>query len=125
VSVMGRLRPALPKALSPRALGLTAWALGKMGLKLRPDFATALLDGFKAQLHCAGPRELALLSHGLAGCGCRPEGQWVGVFLHRVEGQLPGFSPADLAMLLGALVKLRWVCCVQRGFRFVGWLPCC
>lgn len=107
---MGRLRPALHKALlSPRALGLTAWALGKMGLKLRPDFAGALLQGFKGQLHCAGPRELALLAHGLAGCGCRPEGQWVGVFLHRVEGQLPGFSPTDLAMLLGALVKLRWV----------------
>jgi hypothetical protein len=103
---MNRIQPHL-QTLNPRTLGLTAWALGKMGLKLRPDFAQGLLSGLKGQMHTAGPRELALMAHGLACCKCRPDGQWVGVYLHRVEGQLPEFKGEDLAMMLGALVKLR------------------
>lgn len=103
---MNRLQPCL-KTLNPRALGLTAWALGKMGLKLRADFAAELLAGFKARLHLAGPRDLALIVHGLASCQSRPEGQWVGVYLHRVERQLGQFGANDLAMMLGGLVKLR------------------
>jgi hypothetical protein len=106
VTLMSHLHPRL-KTLNPRALGLTAWALGKMGLKLRGDFAGEIQAGFKAGLEGAGSREVALMVHGLAGCGWRPDALWVGVVLYRVEQQLRSYSGADLAMLLGALVKMR------------------
>jgi hypothetical protein len=103
---MARLRPRLD-ALNPSALALTAWALGRMGLRLRADFADALLGAFKGGMQGAGPRDLAMLVHGLAACKCRPDGAWVGVYLVRLEGQLRGLKACDLAMMLGALVKLR------------------
>jgi len=106
VTVMTRLQPHL-STLSPRSLALAAWGLGRMGLRLRQDFATLLLSGFKGGLQLTRPRDLALMVHGLACCKCRPDGQWVGVYLARVEQQLSGFSAADLAMMLGGLVKLR------------------
>lgn len=109
VTVMNRLQPQLTTLgqSNPRVLALTAWALGRMGLKLRQDFAELLLSGFKAGLQLAEPRDLALIVHGLAGCKCRPDAQWVGVYLARVQGQLSGFKGQDLAMMLGALVRLR------------------
>lgn len=106
VTLMVRLRLGLT-ALNPSALALTAWALGRMGLKLRADFADALLGAFKSSMQGAGPKELALLVHGLAGCQCRPDGVWVGVYLVQLQEQLSGFKACDLAMMLGALVKFR------------------
>jgi hypothetical protein len=83
------------------------WALARLGVKFRPDFQAKLLQEFKAKLHSANPRALGVMAHGLAGVGARPDGLWVGVYLARVQQQLPWFRGRDLAMCLWGLVQLR------------------
>lgn len=93
--------------LGPSDLALATWALGRMGLRLRPDFAARLLSCYQDRLAAADPRALALMAHGLAACGCRPEGLWAGVFLVKVQQLLPRFKGQDMAMLLWGLVRMR------------------
>jgi hypothetical protein len=106
VGAMGRLSRGLA-SLSPSGLALSTWALGRLGLRLRPDYADKLCEGYARGIGSADPRALALMAAGLAGCGWRPPGLWVGVFLARAAQQLPAFSGRDLAMMLWGLVQLR------------------
>lgn len=106
VSVMTRAHHTMHK-FSAAGIATMLWAFARLGLALRPDFQEKLLLEFKAKLSEAEPRALAVMVHGLAGVGVRPDGLWMGVYLDRVQRQLQRFSGKDLCMCLWGLVQLR------------------
>lgn len=106
VRVMSRAHRLLP-SFSAQQLALTAWALGRLRVKLRPDFAAQLLAALKSRLHEASPRALAVAAQGLGALGLRPDGLWAGVFMVRLQGSLARFAGRDLAMVLSGLVRMR------------------
>jgi len=106
VRIITRAYKIMPE-FTPTGLAILAWALGKLGMKFRADFTTKFLAQFKAKLHEASPRALAVAAVGLAGVGVRPDGLWIGVYLARVESTLERFNGRDLSMTLWGLVQLR------------------
>eukprot|EP00775_Hariotina_reticulata_P012317 gene12317-12453_t len=106
VRVITRVFKIMPE-FTPTGLAILAWALGKLGMKFRADFAAKFLEEFKSKLHEASPRALAVVVCGLAGAGVRPDGLWMGIYLARVESVLWRFEGQNLSMLLWGLVQLR------------------
>ncbi|KAF8064684.1 TGD2 [Scenedesmus sp. PABB004] len=106
VRVVTRAHHLMPR-LAPHHMARLTWALGRLGMRLRPDFAARLLPAFKANLAAAPPRALAVMAHGLARAGAAPDAMWVAVFADRAQRCLPGFSGRDLAMCMWGLAQLR------------------
>lgn len=112
VSLMHASRGPRLSRLPTQSLAQLVWALGRLGVTLRADYARELLSAAKSGMGSAGPRALATLAHGLGAARVRPDGIWAGVFAHALATQLPAFSPRDLAMVLWGLVQMRCVSAV-------------
>lgn len=97
-----------------RGLAVMVWSIGRMGMRLRPDFARRFLSAFAKRMGGEDgssarevARALALAVHGLGNAGCKPSGAWMGRWLAAVQSRGRALAPRDVVCLLAGLQKMR------------------
>jgi hypothetical protein len=99
-------RPRLPEC-SVQTASLGVWALGKLRWRPGAAWASAFLSGSLPLLPLAGPQELTAMAYGVSSIHAAPDAAWLGAFRRQCSAQLQGFTQAELAQMLSALVAVQ------------------
>jgi hypothetical protein len=99
---------------SLQGLGLMLWAVGRMGMRTRADWAARYMAALSARMGGADgsapravARALSLAMHGLGSTGCRPGDEWMGRWMAAVARRRRALAPRDVACMLVGMQRLR------------------